>query len=198
MDGQIRRVFKKNSSSLNDCFFVTLEKFGDGGYELGFLGVYGAAGYFFDKPGMTGTALLAAESFAAANAASLAVKVIAGRARPYAQEGKSSFTPFTTKTGHTSFPSGHATSAFSVASVFAARSKNPAAGIIAYSLASGVALQRVYGDKHWASDVFAGAALGTIVGRAVVKSAGASKERTAYLLPVFSSGYGGTLAVFSF
>ena len=198
LDGQIRHVFKKNKSSLNNSAANTLEKFGNGGYQLGFLGVCGAAGYFLKKSEMTGTAMLAAESFAAADAVGTVVKIAAGRARPYAGEGKGSFRPFTNKTSHTSLPSGHTTSIFSVASVIAARYESPAVGIIAYSLASGVALQRIYGDKHWASDVFAGAALGTVVGRAVVKSAEAAKEKTAYLLPVFTPGYSGALAVFSF
>ncbi|MCX5786576.1 MAG: phosphatase PAP2 family protein [Elusimicrobia bacterium] len=198
MDGQIRHAFKKNKSSFNDSAANTLEKLGNGAYDLGFLGVYGAAGCLLKKPEMTGTAMLAAESFAAANAAGTVVKVMAGRARPYAGEGKGGFTPFHAKTAYTSFPSGHATSAFSVASVIAARYESTAVGIIAYSLASGVAMQRIYADKHWASDVFAGAALGTVVGRAVVKNAKTKKEKTAYLLPVFAPGYSGALAVFSF
>jgi len=198
MDGQIRRAFKKNKSSFNDSVSAALEKFGDGGYELGFLAVYGAAGYFLKKSEMTGTAMLAAESFAAADAVGTVVKIAAGRARPYAGEGKGSFRPFINKTSHTSFPSGHTTSIFSVASVFAARYESPAVGIIAYSLASGVAMQRLYGGKHWASDAFASAALGTAVGRAVVKSAEAAKEKTAYLLPVFAPGYAGAAAVLNF
>ena len=198
MDGGIRRAFKKNKSSFGDSASTTLEKFGNGGYDLVFLCVYGAAGYFLKNTGMTGTAMLAAGSFAAANAAGAALKIAAGRARPYAGEGKGSFRPFNTKTARTSLPSGHTVSAFSVASVFAARSESPAVGIAAYSLASGVAMQRIYGDKHWASDVFAGAVLGVAVGRAVVKSAGTKKEKTAYLLPVITPGYAGAAAVFSF
>jgi hypothetical protein len=198
MDGQIRHAFSKNRSSSNDHLSDTLEKFGNGGYEIGFLSVYGAAGYFFKRSEMTGTAMLAAESFAAANAAGTVVKIVAGRARPYTGEGKGSFRPFRTKTGHTSFPSGHTTSVFSVASVFSARYKSPVVGIIAYSLASGVAMQRVYGEKHWASDTFAGAVLGTVVCRAVVKSVEAAKEKPAYFLPVFTPGYEGAAVVVNF
>ena len=198
MDGQLRHMFKKNRSSANDSVSDTLEKFGNGGYELGFLGLYGAAGYLFKRSEMAGTAMLAAVSFAAANAAGTVVKIAAGRARPYTEDGKGSFRPFKAKTGNTSFPSGHTTSAFSVASVFASRYKSPAVGIVAYSLASGAALQRVYGDKHWASDAFAGAALGVVVGRAVAKTAEAPNVKTAYLLPVFSPGYAGAAMVLNF
>ncbi|HAH31931.1 MAG TPA: hypothetical protein DCL44_06415 [Elusimicrobia bacterium] len=198
MDGQIRHAFEKNSSAFNDNAATALEKFGDGAYDLGFLGIYGVAGYLLKKPEMTGTAMLAAESFAAANAAGTVIKAAAGRARPYAGKGKGVFKPFKARTAYTSFPSGHTTSAFSVASVLAARYESPVVGIVAYSLASGVALQRIYADRHWASDVFAGAALGTVVGRAVVKNTKTKKEKTSYLVPVFASGYSGAMAVFTF
>ena len=42
-------------------------------------------------------------------------------------------------------------------------------------------MQRVYADKHWASDVVAGAAIGTLAGRDIVTGAGKKQELT--LLP---------------
>jgi membrane-associated phospholipid phosphatase len=41
--------------------------------------------------------------------------------------------------------------------------------ILAYGIAGAAGLARIYEDKHWTSDVFLGAALGTAVGKAVVK-----------------------------
>jgi membrane-associated phospholipid phosphatase len=41
--------------------------------------------------------------------------------------------------------------------------------LLSYGLASIAGLSRIYDDKHWASDVLLGAALGTVVGKTIVK-----------------------------
>ena len=68
--------------------------------------------------------------------------------------------------GGTSFPSGHATSAFAVATVFAYEYRDHlAVPVAAYSLASLVAVSRVGARRHWLSDVFAGGSMGFMLGR---------------------------------
>jgi membrane-associated phospholipid phosphatase len=42
---------------------------------------------------------------------------------------------------------------------------------LAYAAATGVGLARMYNDKHWASDVALGAAIGTLSGRIVLRYA---------------------------
>ena len=62
-----------------------------------------------------------------------------------------------------SFPSSHASQAFAIAAVIEDRfGLGP--GIVAYGLASLVGAARIVQDKHWASDVAAGAVLGWAVG----------------------------------
>lgn len=198
LDGQLRRAFLRSKSRLNDGISKNAEKLGNGGYDAAIIAAYGGLGLLLDEPRMRDTSLLAAESFLAANAAGTLLKYSVGRARPYAQDGKRRFTPFRFKSARTSFPSGHTVSAFSVASVFAARSESRVVKGLAYSLASCVALQRVYADKHWASDVFAGAALGAAVGRWVAARSRTGNPRSAMLVPVYSSGYAGAAAVLNF
>ena len=65
-----------------------------------------------------------------------------------------------------SFPSGHTSTAFSLATV-ANQHYGWKVGVPAYLLASGVGLSRIEKDKHYLSDVLAGATLGIIVGRTV-------------------------------
>ncbi|MDA8244339.1 MAG: phosphatase PAP2 family protein [Elusimicrobia bacterium] len=195
-DGQVRHIFSRNHSGLNDSLASVFEKFGNGGYEMGLLGAYSGLCYLFHGRDGLRTSVLALESFAAANAAGTIVKYTAGRARPYSDRGKGIFRPYKMKTAYTSFPSGHTTSAFAIASVFARRCESPWIGVSAYALAAGTALQRVYGDKHWASDVFAGAALGTAVGRWVAAPRGGAPS--ALLLPVYERGYAGAAAVIPF
>jgi membrane-associated phospholipid phosphatase len=94
-----------------------------------------------------------------------AIKHVVGRSRPFANEGAFAFDPFS---NNESFPSGHSTNAFAVASVFAAHYDGWVVPTIAYTLATGVAVSRMNDNVHFASDVIAGAAIGTAVGRSIV------------------------------
>ena len=62
----------------------------------------------------------------------------------------------------TAFPSGHTAQAFLAASIVHTelRDKSPWYGIGAYTIATSVAVLRMVNDKHWESDVFAGAGFG--------------------------------------
>jgi membrane-associated phospholipid phosphatase len=75
-----------------------------------------------------------------------------------------------------SFPSGHTSSAFSLATV-ASRHYGWKVGVPAYVLASGIGLSRIEKDKHHLSDVLAGATLGFIVGRTVTRVDGERPAR---------------------
>lgn len=67
-----------------------------------------------------------------------------------------------------SFPSGHSSNAFTLATVVE-RHFGWRAGIPAYTFASAMAVSRLQRNKHWLSDVVGGAALGYVVGRSVVR-----------------------------
>jgi membrane-associated phospholipid phosphatase len=69
---------------------------------------------------------------------------------------------------HLSFPSGHTSTAFALATV-ASHHYGWKAGVPAYVLASGIGLSRIEGNRHHLSDVLAGATLGLIVGRTVTR-----------------------------
>ncbi len=67
-----------------------------------------------------------------------------------------------------SFPSGHTSSMFTYATVIS-HYYGGKAGIPAYSVATLVGLSRIEKHKHYLSDVIAGATLGYLIGRTVVK-----------------------------
>jgi membrane-associated phospholipid phosphatase len=70
--------------------------------------------------------------------------------------------------GGTSFPSGHAIQIWSIASLLDHEYKHKRiVGITAYTLASIVSAARIAAQKHFASDVVAGGAMGWFIGRYV-------------------------------
>ena len=101
-----------------------------------------------------------------------AVGIDAGMAMVIAQltltlplKGSSHFKPFT---GGESFPSGHTTQAFVLASVISAHADQPWVTGVSYGLATLVGVARMERRAHFLSDVLSGAAIGTFVGREVV------------------------------
>jgi membrane-associated phospholipid phosphatase len=119
------------------------------------------------------------ESVILAGTTTWVLKALAGRARPYVSKDTSPadfqlFGGF--KTGdRQSFPSGHTTTAFAAASAVTSQVRIIWPGhtwFVAPAMYGGatlVGLSRMYHDKHWASDVVLGAAIGTFTGIKVIR-----------------------------
>lgn len=138
----------------------------------------------------TGRDAIEAELFAAGIVTPV-LKQIVGRSRPSQGSDADEFHSFS---GNQSFPSGESTEAFALASVFAARSRGWIVPVVAYTLASGVALARMNDHAHFASDVVAGAFIGTAIGHSIVhRHLTDSEKRVSWnLVPVTSQrGVGG-------
>jgi hypothetical protein len=86
------------------------------------------------------------------------LKLVARRDRPVQVDGNQS--------GTYSFPSGHATLTFAAATVLQ-QHLGYRAGVPTYLIASYVAASRLHDNRHFASDVVFGAALGVTIGRTV-------------------------------
>ena len=86
------------------------------------------------------------------------IKVAVRRERPIRDDG--------TRASGFAFPSGHAAGTFAAATVLQQHLGWKWA-VPTYTIASYVAMSRLVDDRHWASDVVAGATLGIIVGRSV-------------------------------
>ncbi len=89
------------------------------------------------------------------------IKACFRRVRPTLDHGDTGPLPYGMHRPITSsFPSGHAVSAFTAATVLAGGADTP----LLYTLATAVALSRVYVRMHHLSDVVVGAALGVAIG----------------------------------
>jgi membrane-associated phospholipid phosphatase len=129
---------------------------------------------------LTDAGLHATETYVTATVSVLTVKAIAGRARP---STVGDARPYDFKLGrgfprrapYSSFPSGHTTVSFAFASTIASEAGHwwpehqRLIGTLAYSAAVLDGLSRVYRDGHWASDVSAGALVGTVNGLVVTR-----------------------------
>ena len=114
-----------------------------------------------------GTALLAGEAVLDDSVVMVVMKAITRRARPseFLPNGAYNDTFFATHNSFlgkgSSFPSGHAMMAFSVADVFAQRYRHHKwVPYVAYGLATAISFSRVTTGAHFPSDVFVGAAIG--------------------------------------
>ena len=110
--------------------------------------------------GVTGLVFAAV---ALSNIAVNALKLAAGRARPKLIDthGPAHLAPFSGTSGFDSFPSGHAATAFALATALGLML--PQTRAFAFGLAALIAASRLVLDKHYFSDVAAGAAIGVIL-----------------------------------
>ncbi len=108
----------------------------------------------FGDDKMFETGKLAGAAFMEAGFIAYSLKHIIGRSRPLNDSEKDSF------------PSGHTTLAFSMATV--AGHAYTRLRIPLYTIALGTAFARIYLGRHYLSDVIAGAAIGTLVGAHII------------------------------
>ena len=111
------------------------------------------------------TGLLALHALAHSQVVTAAVKQLTNRRRPIVLDGSAGFW-----NGGDAFPSGHASTTFAVATVFAYEYRErPVVPIVAYAVASSVAASRVAAQRHWLSDIVVGGSVGFLLGRYVYK-----------------------------
>ena len=178
---QALKIKNSSNTASNLSTFIT----NTGGiYEMGTLGAIGAYGFIFNNEKMQTTTLLASQAYLTSAGVSYVAKFLSGRQRPsvysetqvtanptfkgpFADLGKDK----NGKSLNSSFPSGHTTVAFAAATVYAMEYRNkPWVPILSYSAASLIGLSRLTENKHWATDVLVGAALGHLCGRQVVNN----------------------------
>jgi membrane-associated phospholipid phosphatase len=147
------------------------------------------------------TGFLGAIAIAHTQLVTLGLKTISQRERPADFRANNSGGMAFFKGGD-SFPSGHASSSFGLATIFAYEYGREHRWVpyTAYGIASVVAASRLSAQKHWISDIFVGASMGFMIGRFVYKTHhnpsvdGLPPSRSERLIPQFGlTGRGLTL-----
>jgi membrane-associated phospholipid phosphatase len=134
--------------------------FRNGGQPEVVFGVPGAmlaAGLISGRPGLERAGGRVLASVLLAGVLTGGTKEVTGRARPFETHDQYLFRPFS---GKDAFPSGHATMAFALATSLGAEIHNRAVSALLYAGATGTAWSRLNDQRHWLSDVLAGAAVG--------------------------------------
>lgn len=159
-----------------------------GARAFGFLGSYGtfivggalyATGRLADEPRLVRLAAHGGTAMATSLLATGVLKTTLGRARPSvsADTNPRDFRLFRgwTADAYQAFPSGHSSLAFAVAAAATAeihgwnRDATWITAPLLYGGATLVGLSRMYEDRHWPTDILAGAAIGTFAGIKAVR-----------------------------
>jgi membrane-associated phospholipid phosphatase len=177
-----------------DKFSPKITMLGDWGVDCGIAGLFILSGMVIKDKKAKNTGWMALETLLHTGFLAQVVKHLAGRQRPWVENGvdywhgpaaffkrysQGSFSRYD------SFFSGHTVSAWGMATVIAENYKNCLwVPIACYGLATLVGLSRVTQDDHWLSDVFVGAVVGYAVGRMVVRN----QNRRLQVSPAVTSG----------
>jgi hypothetical protein len=136
------------------------------------LGVIPAAGYLWSlvnyAPQMRETGILSGEALANSLLVNEVFKVTFRRERPLTDNAAGKF--FTSDITDSSFPSNHATAAWSMAAVIGSEYPGWLSRTIVYGLASTVSVSRVLSEQHFPSDVLVGSVTGWLIGRYVYRT----------------------------
>ena len=179
---------RRVATSLRDSALITNRSLEETAKVFGFLGspgpfIVGGTMYLVGrathKPRLAHLAVHGTEAILVGLGVAGVLKGTLGRSRPFVSADTNP-RDFRLLRGFTAdryqaFPSGHSTVVFSVASAVTAEMHDWYPGYtwivapVLYGGATLVGLSRMYEDKHWASDVMMGAAIGTFAGLKTVR-----------------------------
>jgi len=123
-------------------------------------GLLYSAGLFQNNQHWRHQALTGLEAFAFSQLFTGLAKEIFGRRRPEEHQGRWEWFK-----GEDSFPSGHGSRAFALATILSDTFNNRWVTLAAYTYAGLVGISRIEKDRHWPSDIVGSAILGITIGK---------------------------------
>ena len=192
LDEEINSAFKNNRSIYTEKLMDVFEPFGNGAFTVPALATVYFLSHFHENEKAKRTALIATESFLITGLYTSILKYSFGRHRPRTGNSSTSFDGFSTNKNYNSFPSGHTSTAFAIATVVANQyEKIPYIKPISYGIAAMTGLSRINFEAHWASDVFFGAALGYFTAKTLLRLHNNKKGQHFTIYPRADSRGGG-------
>jgi membrane-associated phospholipid phosphatase len=160
LDGTVREDAQEHRTRAGDRFAESVRHFGQpevyGTVTAGIL----TAGLVTHNPRLIRTGTRIAGALAVAGGVANGLKMVAGRGRPdnpFLDEDPDDFALFS---GHASWPSGHTAMAFAFATALGDELHQPVARYGLLAAATAVGWSRINDNRHWLSDVAAGAVIG--------------------------------------
>lgn len=182
LDKSAQDIALNNRSDFNDALFRLDKYYGNEKTLYYCAGIYGL-GLVTQKKGVRRLGLQAAEAVVYSNMVTSFFKSALGRRRPYGGESNMFFAPWRGGEAYHSLPSGHATASFAFATVLAEYRQELFWRTFWYGSAFVIAGARLYHNKHWLSDVFAGGMIGYSFGRFIARYDRAGEERQTHWHP---------------
>jgi hypothetical protein len=158
----------------------SFSKYGEAVYAMPIIVGFGAYGWLAHSPREKETFFMVTEALATSSTWTGLLKVGFGRERPYQREAPESdwtgpFGVFSSEANRRgkqfmSFPSGHSSAIWSIATILAHQyPRHYIVPVLSYSIAATVAYSRMVVDAHWLSDIVVGSALGYLCARQVLR-----------------------------
>lgn len=187
----MKKLSFNNKETLNGDFWDVPTKYGIVQYmNIGALSVY-AVGLISREDEIRKLGRMIFQSLSYTGISVMAIRIAAGRERPYSGFDPFTFNGFTLDNEIQSFPSGHTTVAFAVSSAIAEYYNKWWLKIGMYGFASLTAYARIRNKQHWTSDVIFGALLGITGGLHTAAQQkireGKSEENNFSVIPSFNS-----------
>ncbi|MFQ5889525.1 MAG: phosphatase PAP2 family protein [Gemmatimonadota bacterium] len=161
-DEHTSRQFSKDISERNTALRRTARALGTTAVDVALTGATYLLGKATGDSKLQRVGLRTLESVLETVAVTKVFKIAVGRARPEVSGHSDVFRPLTFDSEYHSFPSGHASNVFALATTLTLELGDDAKWIpfVAYPIATVTAVSRVQDRRHWVTDVVAGAALG--------------------------------------
>lgn len=169
-DEELNSLILDNRNEVTNVLADTGNTLGESYFILPAIGTTLAGGLLLDSPHTVDTGMLCLKSLILASGTTTILKYATQRRRPDEHAGNSFWNGSGVSGKRDSFPSGHSTAIWSVATVVASQyAEEKWVPPLAYGLATLTCYSRMHSNRHWSSDVLAGAIVGFISGKMTMK-----------------------------
>ncbi|MFD2999674.1 phosphatase PAP2 family protein [Pontibacter toksunensis] len=168
LDEPVQNFSQRYRSTVTEHVAGAVEPLGRQKYLMPAAGVALASGLIFKDEKLQKAGMVSIGSILVNAAATSTLKRAFGRHRPDVATENDRFDGPFRNSDHTSFPSSHTSTAFTVAtSIATVYREHKLVPPIAYGVATLVGISRVHDNVHWATDVMKGAAVGYLSAKGV-------------------------------